>query len=353
MQQAHDIDEDTREGEGQVHHINFWSQHEAASRNPEAEVRVIPSVFPASRQHPFEQPHAHARDRLHYKMQYLQAEKAAQLRKRGDPKTQTSDARFDERFAVLHGHTGQAPWYARRTTAMYSDDPAGVNHDRSAALMSVRSVLNKDQQAQPQQLLVPRPRKRGTPPSAALELQCCGGRDLRDSPVTNAICTCPAGAQGNSYTAAADNAAMRQASERAQSAMGRGDVSRPPEATRPRRSLSPERASPHSRGKQASEKKHKRHKKRSRERGRERSHTRSPEPSAARVSRRKGHGSKRRRRGGRSGSSSDSEAAGAALPQRSAAGGGGFEALRRERLERERAEAQRSRQLLREHFGRS
>eukprot|EP00892_Ulva_mutabilis_P010625 jgi/Ulvmu1/7935/UM004_0168.1 len=259
--------------EENLRHINFWSQHEAASRNPEAE-----------------------------------AEKAAQLRKRGDPKTQTSDARFDERFAVLHGQTGPAPWYARRTTTMYSADPVTVDHGRSAALASVRSVLDKSGTGHPPQLLVPRPHRSG-------------------------------------------RSASGQHTAGMQSNMARLEL--PFNDVGLGQSRSPKRPSPRSRGKHA---KGKKHKKRSRER-RGRSRSRSPEPPAARRSRHKSHKShksKRRRRstGTPSSDSSDSGEGDARPTQRAAAAATGFEALRRERLERERAEAQRSRQLLRDHLRR-
>ena len=45
----------------------------------------------------------------------VQEQRHADLRKRGDPKTQTSDARFDAQFAVMHGMSGQVPWYARQS----------------------------------------------------------------------------------------------------------------------------------------------------------------------------------------------------------------------------------------------
>ena len=47
----------------------------------------------------------------------LQDEKKAKARQRGDPKRQTSDARFDASFAFAHGMTGRAPWYARSALA--------------------------------------------------------------------------------------------------------------------------------------------------------------------------------------------------------------------------------------------
>ena len=43
----------------------------------------------------------------------LQEERKSKLRERGDAKTQTSDARFDAQFAVMHGFAGKTPWYAK------------------------------------------------------------------------------------------------------------------------------------------------------------------------------------------------------------------------------------------------
>ncbi len=44
-----------------------------------------------------------------------QAEQKDERRRRGDAATQTSDARFDERFQMAHGLLGEAarPWYAK------------------------------------------------------------------------------------------------------------------------------------------------------------------------------------------------------------------------------------------------
>ena len=44
-----------------------------------------------------------------------QAEQKEERRRRGDAATQTSDARFDERFQMAHGLLGKArqPWYVQ------------------------------------------------------------------------------------------------------------------------------------------------------------------------------------------------------------------------------------------------
>ena len=53
----------------------------------------------------------------------VQEEKRQEKRRRGDEATQTSDARFDERFALAHRLTGRAaqPWYARRGSTLPSE----------------------------------------------------------------------------------------------------------------------------------------------------------------------------------------------------------------------------------------
>ena len=49
-----------------------------------------------------------------------------EARRRGDQKTQTSDAKFDEKFQVGHGLSGEAnkPWYAKSGTMLQSEDAA-------------------------------------------------------------------------------------------------------------------------------------------------------------------------------------------------------------------------------------
>ena len=70
-------------------------------------------------------------------MLYLQVqeEKRQEKRRRGDEATQTSDARFDERFALAHGLTGRAaqPWYARSGSTLPSEG-AAAGSPGSAAL---------------------------------------------------------------------------------------------------------------------------------------------------------------------------------------------------------------------------
>ena len=115
----------------------------------------------------------------------------------------------------------------------------------------------------------------------------------------------------------------------------------------------PERSS----GKINREKKHKKEKKRGREQRHSRSRSRSPEPSAGRRSTSRAHRSRRRRHQSHSETHSGGSGGDAGARGQAAAGGApdtsGFAALRRERLDRERAEAQRSRLLMRDHFGRN
>ena len=46
-----------------------------------------------------------------------------EARRRGEEKTQTSDAKFDEKFQVGHGLSGEAnkPWYAKPAALLQPD----------------------------------------------------------------------------------------------------------------------------------------------------------------------------------------------------------------------------------------
>lgn len=56
------------------------------------------------------------------------ADEAAERRKRGNPETQTSDARFDERFKFAHAMQGKGntPWYAAAGTRLPAEDAANA-----------------------------------------------------------------------------------------------------------------------------------------------------------------------------------------------------------------------------------
>jgi hypothetical protein len=56
-------------------------------------------------------------------MQKLEEAKR-EARRRGDKKTQTSDARFDEKFQVGHGLSGEAskPWYAKTGSMLQPEE---------------------------------------------------------------------------------------------------------------------------------------------------------------------------------------------------------------------------------------
>lgn len=56
----------------------------------------------------------------------VQADEAAERRKRGNPETQTSDAHFDERFKFAHAMQGKGntPWYAAAGTRLPAEDAA-------------------------------------------------------------------------------------------------------------------------------------------------------------------------------------------------------------------------------------
>jgi hypothetical protein len=50
----------------------------------------------------------------------------AERRRRGNPETQTSDARFDERFKLAHAMHGKgnSPWYTAAGTTLPAEDAA-------------------------------------------------------------------------------------------------------------------------------------------------------------------------------------------------------------------------------------
>ena len=60
-----------------------------------------------------------------------------EARRRGDKKTQTSDAKFDEKFQVGHGISGEAnkPWYAKSSAMLQPDEAPGmqVKHTRPSS----------------------------------------------------------------------------------------------------------------------------------------------------------------------------------------------------------------------------
>ena len=60
-----------------------------------------------------------------------------EARRRGDKKTQTSDAKFDEKFQVWHGISGEAnkPWYAKSSAMLQPDEAPGmqVKHTRPSS----------------------------------------------------------------------------------------------------------------------------------------------------------------------------------------------------------------------------
>ena len=57
-----------------------------------------------------------------------------EARRRGDKKTQTSDAKFDEKFQVGHGISGEAnkPWYAKSSSVLQPEEAPSlqVKHTR-------------------------------------------------------------------------------------------------------------------------------------------------------------------------------------------------------------------------------
>lgn len=77
-----------------VEHINFWKEDEAKLQHP---------------------------DRV--------KEKVDELRKRGNPDTFTSDAKFDERFQLGYGLLKEVPWYAQRIKL---EEPPMAGENQSA-----------------------------------------------------------------------------------------------------------------------------------------------------------------------------------------------------------------------------
>ena len=70
----------------------------------------------------------------------VQTQKKDEARRRGDPKTQTSDARFDAQFAVMHGLAGRAPWYARHDVATPQAARDERNNDAAHSPGAARSA---------------------------------------------------------------------------------------------------------------------------------------------------------------------------------------------------------------------
>eukprot|EP00877_Chromochloris_zofingiensis_P004913 jgi/Chrzof1/14422/Cz09g02100.t1 len=79
----------TEKAEDTPGHINFWADLEAKAAHPDKE-----------------------------------KERKEQLRKRGNPDTHTSDARFDEQFQLGYGLAGQKPWYARTPSTVDAAEPS-------------------------------------------------------------------------------------------------------------------------------------------------------------------------------------------------------------------------------------
>ncbi|CAK0786631.1 hypothetical protein CVIRNUC_009845 [Coccomyxa viridis] len=93
-----------------LQHINFFAEHEAKEAHPE-------------------------------KLEEAKRE----ARRRGDKKTQTSDAKFDEKFQVGHGISGKAnkPWYAKSSAMLQPEGAPGLQGSAvPAALLHSRAALS-------------------------------------------------------------------------------------------------------------------------------------------------------------------------------------------------------------------
>lgn len=270
--------------------------------------------------------------------EWVQEEKKKIARKRGDPKTQTSDARFDAQFALMHGLAGQAPWYARPQQSMYATE----------------AVQKPDLEAVDTRLGGPASRGRHESGGHAR----AEPRSSRDHPAAHRGAGRERGARKPKD--AAQHASFDMASARSDLAAMVGQCSTAHAVHSEKRSKEKDAVKPRH--------KHKQKNKHRGEGGKTSGHRRREAADRSRSrSPKLGHKrSKSRRRdassSGSSGSDSERERSRGrdagihrGSPVVGAQGTGmksKFEHLRRERLEREKAEANRTRALLKQHFSR-
>lgn len=265
-----------------------------------------------------------------------QAEKKQIARNRGDPKTQTSDARFDERFAVMHGLAGQAPWYARPQQSMYATDTVQSSEGQAAAL-----------HAQAGRSSAPHHRRNAGHQSSA-------GRDAAREQRGAHRHQGDRNGQRRSNDAA-QHATFDMAAARSDLAAMVGQSSRAHDAC----------SDPHAKDKDKEKRKlhhkssHKsKHHGGSESRGggptkRQRAErSRSPKASHKRSKSRRRDSSNSDGERVDTGVQAASRSSSPVMQVKSGSTRDKFEHLRRERLERERAEAQRTRSLLQKHFSR-
>ena len=68
-----------------------------------------------------------------------------EARRRGDKKTQTSDAKFDEKFQVGHGISGEAnkPWYAKSSAMLQPEGAPGLQVKHTRPIPDVDCICNE------------------------------------------------------------------------------------------------------------------------------------------------------------------------------------------------------------------
>ena len=68
-----------------------------------------------------------------------------EARRRGDKKTQTSDAKFDEKFQVGHGISGEAnkPWYAKSSAMLQPEGAPGLQVKHTRPIPEVDCICNE------------------------------------------------------------------------------------------------------------------------------------------------------------------------------------------------------------------
>lgn len=90
--------------------------------------------------------------RAHSRNPERAVEEDVQRARRGNPETQTSDARFDERFGFAHGMNGAIPWYARngnittKASNRKDEDPAS-RKDASVGMADITEWRRRGMEA--------------------------------------------------------------------------------------------------------------------------------------------------------------------------------------------------------------
>ena len=91
-----------------------------------------------------------------------------EARRRGDKKTQTSDAKFDEKFQVGHGISGEAnkPWYAKSSSMLQPEAAPGLQVKDTSSVSEQDCICNeKVSPRQAAQLKIAPPYRWGAAPA--------------------------------------------------------------------------------------------------------------------------------------------------------------------------------------------